>query len=84
VSSPNIIREIKSRKLHNEELHDVCLHQLLFGRSYQGDDTGFACGTCRGEEEKWMQGVVGKPEEKDHLKVIGINGRIILKLILQK
>jgi hypothetical protein len=44
---------------------------------------GRAFGTHPGHE-KYLQNFVGKPEGKDHLGNRGIDGGIILKLILNK
>jgi hypothetical protein len=37
-----------------------------------------------GREEMCIESLVGKPEERNHLKDPGINGRIILKWISMK
>jgi hypothetical protein len=37
-----------------------------------------------GESRSAYRVLVGKPEGKNHLEVIGIDGRIILKLIFKK
>jgi len=42
-----------------------------------------ACGTYGGEERS-IQGLVGKPEGKNHLEDLGIYGRIILKMFFRK
>jgi hypothetical protein len=47
---------------------------------------GGACGT-NGKKERCIQGygvLVGRPEEKNHLKDLDVDGRIILKLIFKK
>jgi hypothetical protein len=35
-------------------------------------------------EERSIQGLVGKPEGKNHLEDLGIDGRIILKMFFRK
>jgi len=44
---------------------------------------GGACSTYGGEERR-IQGLVGKPEGKNHLEDPGVDGRIILKWIFRK
>jgi len=38
----------------------------------------------KGERKGGYSGLVGKPEIKDHLQDLGIDGRILLKLIFRK
>jgi len=46
---------------------------------------GGACATYSGEERRGTYKVlVRKPEERDHLEDVGVDGRIILKSILKK
>jgi hypothetical protein len=44
------------------------------------------CEVCDtlGRDEKCIQCLVGKPEEKDHLEDLSIDGRMILEWILRK
>jgi hypothetical protein len=44
---------------------------------------GGACGT-RGTGKKRVQGLVGKPEGKDHLKNQGVDGRMASKWTLER
>jgi hypothetical protein len=44
---------------------------------------GWACNT-HGIHEKCMQNLVGKSGKKNHLEVLSIDGRIILRQILAK
>ena len=44
---------------------------------------GEACGICKGEENAYRV-LVGKHEGQKELEDVGSDGRIILKLILQK
>ena len=37
------------RKIHNEELSDMCSHQILFRRANREELDGRACSTCGGE-----------------------------------
>ena len=43
-------------------------------------------GTCStyGREERLIQDLVGKPEQKNHLEDPGVVGKIILRLIFRK
>ena len=44
---------------------------------------GWECGTCGGDE-RCMKGLMGNLREREHLKDPGVDGRIILKWILEK
>jgi hypothetical protein len=44
---------------------------------------GRACSTCGGEE-RCIQGFSGETSEGGHLEIPGVDGRIILKCILEK
>ena len=44
---------------------------------------GGACGTY-GREEIGYRFLIERPERRDHLEDLGVNGRIALKLILNK
>jgi hypothetical protein len=48
-----------------------------------GDEIGWAR-SRHGREDKLVQNMVGNPEGKRHLKDLGVEERIILKLILRK
>jgi len=63
------------RKLHNEEINDL-LAQFFSGDQIKKNEIGGACSTM-GRGEMYSGFWWGNPRERDHLEVLGINGRII-------
>jgi hypothetical protein len=51
------------RKLHNEELNDVLFTQYFSGDKIEKNEMGGAC-SAHIREERRVQGLGGKPEEK--------------------
>jgi hypothetical protein len=47
-----------------------------------GTEMGWECGTCGGDE-RCMKGLMGNLREREHLKDPGVDGRIILKWVLE-
>jgi hypothetical protein len=70
------------RKLHNDKFQDFTPHQLQFGCSTQGDRRGMWHIRGRGEVHTgfWW----GNQRKRGNLKALCVNGRIILKYILNK
>jgi hypothetical protein len=68
------------RKLHNEKLNDLyCSPNNVQIKNGMGG----ACSTY-GEEERCIQGLVGKPEGNNTWEDLDVDGRIILRWIFRK
>jgi hypothetical protein len=61
------------RKLHNEELHDLCLFADITGVGRMGE----ACGSSTIYTGFWLENL----KERDFLDDLGIEGRILLKWV---
>jgi len=59
----------------------VLLTKYCLGDELKGDEVGGACGMYREYRNTYTGFWLGNLKERYHLKDIGINGRIILKLI---
>jgi len=72
------------RKLHNDELDDLCCSHSIFRviKSRRMRWAGHVA--CMGERRGVYRVLVGKPEERDHLEDPGVYGRIILRWIFKK
>ena len=71
------------RRLFNGELQDLCVpHQILFGRSDQIKWAGHV--VRMGERRGAYRDLVGKPEGKRPLEDLGVDVRLVLKLIFKK
>ena len=68
------------RRLHNEELNGLFSQSIMQGVKSK-KMRGAGHGACMGGEERCIQVLVGNRTERDHLKVPGINGKIILRWI---
>jgi len=71
------------RRLLNKVLRDLCApHLILVGRSDQMRWAGHV--VRMGERKGEYRDLVGKPEVKRPLEDLGVDGRLILKLIFKK
>ena len=75
---------VEWRKLHNEELYDLyCSPNTI--RVIKSRRMRWARHVARMVERRGVYRVlVGKPEERDHLKDPGVEGRIILRWVFRK
>jgi hypothetical protein len=64
-------------------LGSVLLTKYFSGDQIEMNEMGRSCHT-NGERRCTYRVLVGKPEEKDHFKDLGVNGRILLNLIFRK
>ena len=72
------------RKLHNEELNDLYC-SLNNIRVIKARRMRRAVHVVRmGKKKSLFRVLVGKPEEREHLKDPGVDGRIILRWIFRK
>ena len=72
------------RKLHNEQLNDLYFSPNIIC-VIKSRRMRWAGHVARmGERRRICRVLVGKPEGKNHLKDLGVDGRIILKLIFRK
>jgi len=68
------------RRLHNEELYDLYSSPSI---RIKKCEMGGTCSTY-GTQESCIQGLMGRPEGKDHLENLGVDGRILLKWMFLK
>ena len=72
------------RKLHNEELNDLCYSPHIFWEIQSRRMRWVGHVARMGEGRGVYRILVGKPEGKNHLVDPGIDGRIILRWIFRK
>jgi hypothetical protein len=72
------------RKLHNEELHKLCSSSNINRVTKLRRMRCVGHTACRGEIRNAYKILVRKYKTKKHLRDLGIDGRIILKRILNK
>jgi len=75
---------VECRKLHNEELNDLCCSHSIFRMTKSRRMRWAGHVACMGERRGVYRVLVGKPEERDHLEDPGVYGRIILRWICRK
>jgi hypothetical protein len=71
----------KLKRLHNEELYD--LTKYYSGDQIKNHEICGACGTNGGSGEVHAGVWWGSPREKIYLEHLGVDGRMILKLIFK-
>jgi len=59
------------------------LGSIFFGDQIKEDEMGAACRT-HGDEDKYIQSLVGESWKKEHLGDFDVDGKVILKLNLKK
>jgi hypothetical protein len=62
----------------------MCSSHHLLSDKIKEDEMGRVCGTYGGRREMYTGFWRRKLEERDHLEVLGIDERILLKWILKK
>jgi hypothetical protein len=72
------------RRLHNEKLHDLYSSPNIIW-VYKSRRTRWPGHIAhKGKRRCGYNDLVGKPEIRDHFQDIGIDGRILLKLVFKK
>ena len=80
---------VRNEELHwssvrNEELHWSSVHNDYAGDQIKRNEIGAACSTYGRDRKVAHRVFVGKPEERDNLKYLGIDGSVILKSVFNK
>jgi hypothetical protein len=72
------------RRLHNQELYALYSSSNIIREIKSRTMKWAEHVACMGERKVAYKVLLGKPEERNHLKDPGIDGRMILKLIFEK